>query len=100
MVEDDDELGGLDEPYDRRSDAFGLDGAASSIASRRDTSVTTRSNASRDVRVLADAQAQIADLQERNDALENSLKKREDEIMRLESAAIGKSGVRLVFPLA
>lgn len=100
MVEEDDDIAGLDEPYDRRSDAFGLDGAASSIASRRDTSATTRSNTSRNDRMLADAQAQIADLQERNEALESSLKKREDEIMRLESAAIGKSGVRLSLPTA
>lgn len=98
MIEDDDDASGLDEPYDRRSDAFGLDGAASSIASRRDTSATSRSNASRDAKMLADAQAQVADLQERNDALEGSLKKREDEIMRLESAAIGKSGVNPPLP--
>ncbi|KAL9115707.1 MAG: hypothetical protein Q9227_000075 [Pyrenula ochraceoflavens] len=91
MVEDDDDLG---DAYDRRSDAFGLDGAASSIASRRETSATSQSAASsnRDAKALADAQAQLADLKERTEELEGNLRSKDKEIMRLESAALDKSG--------
>ena len=44
--------------------------------------------------MLADAQAQVADLQERNEALESNLTRKEKEIMRLESQALDKSGVK------
>jgi uncharacterized protein YdcH (DUF465 family) len=85
MVEDEDEYGGAGD-QDRRSDAFGLDGIAASLPSNRDTSATSRSAGSsgRDAKLLEAAQAHAAELQGRVNALETSLKTKEEEIRRLE----------------
>jgi hypothetical protein len=85
MIEDEDEYGGAGD-HDRRSDAFGLDGIAASLPSNRDTSATSRSAGSsgRDAKLLEAAQAHAAELQGRVNALETSLKTKEEEIRRLE----------------
>ncbi|KKY18051.1 putative cell polarity [Phaeomoniella chlamydospora] len=83
MVEDDDDLSGLEDQYDRRSDAFGLE---NSMTSKRDTSTTSRSAASsnRDGKALTEAQTQIAGLKDQIGDLEASVRQKDMEIVRLQ----------------
>ena len=83
MVEDDEEDGAI---HPRRSDAFGLDGPAGNLPSNRDTSTTTRSGASsgRETKMLEMAQAQVAELQDRVDGLEMSVRTKDTTLRRLE----------------
>ncbi|KAH8693782.1 putative cell polarity protein [Talaromyces proteolyticus] len=71
LVEDDD----LDDDYDGRSDAFGLD----SLQSRRGTTTTIGEK-----KLLADSQAQVSNLQERIDEMESLMKSKDEEISRLQ----------------
>lgn len=73
LVEDDDD--DLDDDFDGRSDAFGLD----VLQSRRETTATIG-----DKKLLADSQAQAASLQERVDELESLMKSKDQEISRLQ----------------
>lgn len=73
LVEDDDD--DLDDDFDGRSDAFGLD----VLQSRRGTTATIG-----DKKLLADSQAQAASLQERIDELESLMKSKDQEISRLQ----------------
>lgn len=97
VEEDDDEIAGIEEQYERRSDAFALDGPAESmsIRSRRDTSTTSRSAASSDHnrKLLADAQSHASELQERIEELEMRVTSKDDEIDRLHGAEQSKSNV-------
>ncbi|PCH03368.1 Spa2 homology (SHD) of GIT [Penicillium occitanis (nom. inval.)] len=74
LVEEDDD-GGLDDDYDGRSDAFGLD----ALQSRRGTTTTLGEK-----KILADSQAQVATLQERVDELQALMKSKDEEISRLQ----------------
>jgi hypothetical protein len=74
LVEDDDD-GGLEDDYDGRSDAFGLD----SLQSRRETTATLA-----DKKLIADSQAQVSTMQERIDELEALMKNKDEEISRLQ----------------
>ena len=80
MVEDDDGVGG---PYDRSSDAFGLESALGQYTNR-DTSATSRSGNSsqKDVRAMENTQNEM---QQRIDELEVTVRSRDDQIRRLES---------------
>lgn len=78
MVEDDDEVGGLEDDYDVRSDAFALDG----VLSRRGTT-TTMGDGER--KLLADSQSQVAMLQEKVDKLEGLVKSKDDELSKYQS---------------
>jgi predicted nucleic acid-binding Zn-ribbon protein len=73
LVEDDDD--DLDDDFDGRSDAFGLD----VLQSRRGTTATIG-----DKKLLADSQAQATSLQERVDELESLMKSKDQEISRLQ----------------
>ncbi|GAD92460.1 cell polarity protein, putative [Paecilomyces variotii No. 5] len=77
MVESDDE-GGLEDDYDSRSDAFGLDGVLQS--SRPGTGTTF---AEKDKKLLADSQSQVSSLQEKVDELETLVKEKDEEISKL-----------------
>jgi hypothetical protein len=83
-VEDDDD-GGLDDDYDGRSDAFGLD----ALQSRRGTTTTLGEK-----KILADSQAQVTTLQERVDELQALMKSKDEEISRLQDEH-EKSQVRI-----
>lgn len=74
LVEDDDD-GGLDDDFDGRSDAFGLD----ALQSRRGTTTTLGEK-----KLLSDSQAQVTTLQERVDELQALMKSKDEEISRLQ----------------
>jgi cell division protein FtsB len=65
----------LDDDFDVRSDAFGLD----TLQSRRGTTTTLGEK-----KLLADSQAQVATLQERIDELQALMKSKDEEISRLQ----------------
>jgi hypothetical protein len=86
MVEDEVQYG-TNEESDRRSDAFGLEGIVNDLPSNpRGTSASSRSGGSpgRDAKMLEAAQAQVAELQDRVEDLEMSVKAKDEEIRRLE----------------
>ncbi|KAF3483912.1 SpaA [Arthroderma uncinatum] len=83
LVEDDD----ADDDDDRRSDAFALDKV---LDSRRDL-MTSASGAERD-RKLADAEAQVSELQKRVEELELMHKEKEEEISSLRGSKDRSSG--------
>lgn len=78
MVEDDDELGGLEDDYDARSDAFALD----AVLSRRGTT-TTLGDGER--KLLADSQSQVSMLQEKVEKLEGLVKSKDEELSNHQS---------------
>lgn len=94
MVEDEDEQYPFEEDYDNRSDNYGYD---PTIASRRDTSNTSRSASSggRDRKQLVEYQSQVGLLQEKVDELEASLRAKGEEISKLHDAEKDKSTVSL-----
>lgn len=73
MVEDDDDLAGLEDDYDTRSDAFALDG----VLSRRGTT-TTLGDGER--KLLADSQSQVSALQEKVEKLEELVRSKDEEL--------------------
>ena len=93
MVEDEDDISAIEDQYERRSDAFGLDGQVGS--SNRDTSMTSRSGTSsnRDGKLLAEAQTQLADLKDQIEDLESSLRRKDMDLVRLQEAEQTRSGV-------
>lgn len=65
MVEDEDEMAGVESRYERSSDAFGLESALTSPRSNRDTSATSRSNGSKTTPYqVASLEAEISDLKD------------------------------------
>lgn len=83
LVEDDDEGAGIEDDYDRRSDAFAIDG----VRGRRGTGATL---GERDKKLLADTQSQVSSLQEKIEELEELVKSKDQELSRLQE---GKSPV-------
>lgn len=79
MVEDDDDLAGLEDDYDTRSDAFALDG----VLSRRGTT-TTLGDGER--KLLADSQSQVSALQEKVDKLEELVRSKDEELLNSQTA--------------
>lgn len=75
LVEDDDDLAGLDDDDDARSDAFALD----AVLSRRGTT-TTLGDGER--KVLVESQAQVTSLQEKVEKLEELVKSKDEEIAK------------------
>ena len=88
MVEDDDEFSGIEDQYDRRSDAFGLDGP---VNDRRDTSMTSRSGDSNRDGKLSEAQSQIANMRDQIEDLEANIRRKDTEISRLREQEQGMS---------
>lgn len=88
MVEDDDELTGVEDDYDTRSDAFGLD----AILSRRGTTTTIGDG---ERRLLADSQSQVTTLQEKVEKLEELVKSKDEELSKHQGGE--KSEVRARF---
>ncbi|KAJ9318331.1 hypothetical protein DTO271D3_1588 [Paecilomyces variotii] len=78
LVESDDDIGGIEDDYDARSEAFGLDGVLQS--SRPGTGTTF---AEKDKKLLADSQSQVSSLQEKVDELEALVKEKDEEIAKL-----------------
>ncbi|KAE8373232.1 hypothetical protein BDV26DRAFT_272503 [Aspergillus bertholletiae] len=76
MVEDDDDVAGIDDDYDARSDAFALDAA---LQSRRGTTTTLGES---ERKLLADSQSQVSALQEKVNALEELLKSKDEELSK------------------
>ncbi|KAF7588914.1 component of the polarisome [Aspergillus hancockii] len=76
MVEDDDDIAGVDDDYDARSDAFALDAV---LQSRRGTT-TTLGDSER--KLLADTQSQLSLLQEKVNKLEELLKSKDEELSK------------------
>ncbi|KAK1148979.1 component of the polarisome [Aspergillus melleus] len=76
MVEDDDDMAGMDDDYDARSDAFALDAV---LQSRRGTTTTLGDG---DRKLLADTQAQNSTLQDKVNKLEEMLKSKDEEIAK------------------
>jgi hypothetical protein len=76
MVEDDDDMAGVDDDYDARSDAFALDTV---LQSRRGTT-TTLGDSER--KLLADTQSQVSSLQEKVNKLEELLKAKDEELSK------------------
>lgn len=74
MVEEDDDVAGIEDEYDRRSDAFALD---SVLTSRRGTT-TTLGGSDKDKK-LADSQAQVSTLEQKIEELEESLRNRDSD---------------------
>lgn len=85
MVEDDedDEASAIGR-YDRSSDAFGLESSLASPRSRRDTSATSMTNGSQDVKPLP---MPLIELQEKISGLESRLHAKDEEIKQLSSVA-------------
>ena len=75
MVEDDDDMAGTEDDYDARSDAFALD----AVLSRRGTTTTIGDG---ERRMLADSQAQVSTLQEKVHKLEESMKTKDEELLK------------------
>ncbi|KAE8392740.1 hypothetical protein BDV23DRAFT_49994 [Aspergillus alliaceus] len=78
MVEDDDDMAGVDDDYDARSDAFALDAV---LQSRRGTTTTLGEG---DRKLLADTQSQVSALQEKVNKLEELLKSKDEELSKLQ----------------
>ncbi|PIG89684.1 cell polarity protein [Aspergillus arachidicola] len=76
MVEDDDDMTGVDDDYDARSDAFALDAV---LQSRRGTTTTLGEG---ERKLLADTQSQVSVLQEKVNKLEELLKSKDDELSK------------------
>ncbi|THC87611.1 hypothetical protein EYZ11_012942 [Aspergillus tanneri] len=76
MVEDDDDMAGMDDDYDARSDAFALDAV---LQSRRGTTTTLGDG---DRKLLADTQSQVSTLQDKVNKLEELLKTKDEEIAK------------------
>ncbi|KAE8148324.1 hypothetical protein BDV25DRAFT_158534 [Aspergillus avenaceus] len=74
MVEDDDDMAGVDDDYDARSDAFALDAV---LQSRRGTTTTLGEG---ERKLLADTQSQVSTLQEKVDKLEEMLKSKDKQL--------------------
>ncbi|RMZ87817.1 hypothetical protein DV736_g4956, partial [Chaetothyriales sp. CBS 134916] len=83
MVEDEDDIPGLGERYDRSSDAFGLESALATPSSDRNTSATSQSLASM---VGKPSQAQITEMQQEIDQLKESLRAKEAELQRRDAS--------------
>lgn len=79
MVEDEDEMHGVDSRYDRSSDAFGLESALASPRSDRDTSATSQSIGSGGP-YGKPSPTQMTELQEEVNQLKEQLKAKEDEV--------------------
>ena len=75
MVEDEDDRAGTEDDYDARSDAFALD----AVLSRRGTTTTIGDG---ERRMLADSQAQVSTLQEKVHKLEESMKTKDEELLK------------------
>ncbi|KNG87983.1 cell polarity protein [Aspergillus nomiae NRRL 13137] len=76
MVEDDDDMAGVDDDYDARSDAFALDAV---LQSRRGTTTTLGEG---ERKLLADTQSQVSVLQEKVNKLEELLKSKDEELSK------------------
>ena len=83
MVEDEDEMHGVDSRYDRSSDAFGLESALTSPRSDRDTAATSQSIGSG---MSKPGQLQLSELQDEIDILKEQLKAKDDELEQQSSA--------------
>ncbi|RMZ80829.1 hypothetical protein DV737_g2810, partial [Chaetothyriales sp. CBS 132003] len=79
MVEDEDDMPGPGERYDRSSDAFGLESALATPSSDRNTSATSQSLASM---VGKPSPAQVAEMQQEIDQLKEGLRLKEAELQR------------------
>jgi hypothetical protein len=84
MVEDEDEMHGVDSRYDRSSDAFGLESALAASRSDRDTSVTSHSLGSM---LGKPSPAQVGELQQELDQLKEALRLKDEELLRRENSA-------------
>lgn len=73
MVEEDDDLAGIEDDYDTRSDAFALDG----VLSRRGTT-TTLGDGER--KLLADSQSQVSALHEKVEKMEELVRSKDEEL--------------------
>lgn len=81
MVEDEDEMAGVDSRYERSSDAFGLESALTSPRSDRDTSATSHSLSSKTGQFqMASLEAEISDLKEQ-------LRAKDEQIQQSQSSA-------------
>ncbi|KAE8350231.1 hypothetical protein BDV28DRAFT_44500 [Aspergillus coremiiformis] len=76
MVEDDDDMAGVDDDYDARSDAFALDAV---LRSRRGTATTLGDG---EGKLSADTQSQVSALQEKVNKLEDLLKSKDEELSK------------------
>lgn len=79
MVEDEDEMHGVDSRFDRSSDAFGLESALTSPRSGRDTSATSHSNGSGG-QLGKMSNLQMTELHNEIAELKESLQAKEDEL--------------------
>lgn len=75
MVEEDDDLAGIEDDYDTRSDAFALDG----VLSRRGTT-TTLGDGER--KLLADSQSQVSALHEKVEKMEELVRLKDEELSK------------------
>ncbi|KAF2848550.1 cell polarity protein-like protein [Plenodomus tracheiphilus IPT5] len=82
LVEDDDDSGPDEE------DAFNLEGAAA----RRQTNKSMKSMSMAQDRAVADLQSQVSELQGKVTALEGTLREKDDELQRLQSADRTRDG--------
>lgn len=81
MIEDEDEMAGVDSRYDRSSDAFGLESALTSPRSGRNTSATSQSIGSKTGQFqMASLEAEISDLKE-------ELRAKDEQLLQSQSAA-------------
>ncbi|KAI9874908.1 MAG: component of the polarisome, partial [Watsoniomyces obsoletus] len=85
MVEDEDELHGVDSRYDRSSDAFGLESALTSPHSDRDTSATSQSVGSGGT-YSKNGPLQNAELQDEVNQLREQLKVKDNALSRHNSS--------------
>ena len=79
MVEDGDDDSGYQSRLDRSSDAFGLENALTNTSTTRDTTASSKSNASRE--------AKMVELQERIEELNLALKKKDEDIRSHEESS-------------
>ena len=95
LVEDDDDLSGLDEEDDNRSDAFGLESAGGRLESRRNTDTTSRSVAvsESDRKAVADYRTQIGQLQGKLEDLEGQIRRKDSELSRLQEGEKDRGSV-------
>ncbi len=92
MVEDEDEMHGVDSRYDRSSDAFGLESALTSPRSDRDTSATSQSIGSG---TSKQGPVQMSELQEEINQLKEQLNAKDSEMQQQSSAGRGELERRL-----
>ena len=85
MVEEDDDGADLEDDFEGRSDAFGLD---SVLQSRRGTTATLA-----DKKLLAESQSHVSTLQQKVEELERSLKAKDNELSTLQDDEQSKSTV-------